>query len=149
MCTESTAESARRRRGYGAKGSASLRVTDASRGQKLSTNLVKELGFGILSSKRIWEYSKMSMKHLDDLVHFVQADPQHMELLQILRPQLERLVNNGSPDFREFLTGLKDGGLISEDEARELQVTFPLEDEALPTGKLNVDINQLVEGVKE
>ncbi|KAL4869551.1 hypothetical protein BDV12DRAFT_196177 [Aspergillus spectabilis] len=119
-----------------------------SRGQKLSTKLVKELGFGILFSKRIWEYTKMSTKNLDDLVHSVQADPQHKELLQILGLQLERLVNNGSPDFREFLTGLKEGGLISEDEAQELQVTFPLEDEALPTGKLDAAVDRLVEGVK-
>ncbi|KAL2802112.1 hypothetical protein BJX63DRAFT_438187 [Aspergillus granulosus] len=118
------------------------------RGQKLSTKLVKNLGFGILFSKKIWEYTKMSMKHLDDLINSVRADSRHMRLLQILGPQLERLVISGSPDFRDFIIRLKDGGLISEDEARELQAAFPLEDEALPTGKLDTAIDQLVEGVK-
>ncbi|KAL2783607.1 hypothetical protein BJX66DRAFT_119975 [Aspergillus keveii] len=63
----------------------------------------------------------MSMNQLDDLIQSVQADPQHIKLLQILVPQLERLVNIGSPDFRVFLTGLKEEGLILEDEARELK----------------------------
>ncbi|CEL07121.1 uncharacterized protein CDV56_101378 [Aspergillus thermomutatus] len=119
-----------------------------SRGQKLSTKLVKNLGFGILFSRKIWEYTKMSMNQLDDLIQSVQADPQHIKLLQILGPQLERLVNIGSPDFRVFLTSLKEAGLILEDEARELQVTFPLEDEALPPGKLDAAVDHLVERVK-
>ncbi|KAL2846621.1 hypothetical protein BJY01DRAFT_234522 [Aspergillus pseudoustus] len=119
-----------------------------SRGQKLSTKLVKNLGFGILFSRRIWEYTKMSMNQLDDLIQSIQADPQHIKLLQILGPQLERLVNIGSPDFRVFLTSLKEEGLILEDEARELQATFPLEDEALPPGKLDAAVDHLVERVK-
>jgi hypothetical protein len=68
------------------------------------------------------------MKRLDDLVHSIQADPQHTKLLQILGLQLERLVSNGWPDFCDFITRLTSGGLISEDEARELRITFPLED---------------------
>ncbi|CEL01164.1 hypothetical protein ASPCAL00753 [Aspergillus calidoustus] len=119
-----------------------------SRGQKLSTKLVKNLGFGILFSKKIWDYTKMSMKRLDDLIHSIQADPQHTRLLQILGLQLERLVSHGWPDFRDFITRLTSGGLISEDEAQELRITFPLEDEALPAGKLDTAIDQLFEGVK-
>ncbi|KAL2844845.1 hypothetical protein BJX68DRAFT_269381 [Aspergillus pseudodeflectus] len=119
-----------------------------SRGQKLSTKLAKNLGFGILFSKKIWEYTKMSMTRLDNLINSIQADPQHMRLLQILGLQLERLVSSGWPDFRDFITRLIGGGLISEDEARELRTTFPLEDEALPAGKLDTAIDQLVEGAK-
>jgi hypothetical protein len=112
------------------------------------------------------EYTKMSMTRLDNLINSIQADPKHMRLLQILGLQLERLVSSGWPDFRDFITRLIGGGLISEDEARELRTTFPLEDvsnpnhkyqhglntklnqEALPAGKLGTAIDQLVEGVK-
>ncbi|KAL4933516.1 uncharacterized protein BDV17DRAFT_111257 [Aspergillus undulatus] len=118
------------------------------RGQKLSTKLVKNLGIGILFSRKIWEYTKMSMKQLDNLVESVQADPHHTKLLQTLGPQLERLVNNGSPDFRVFLTSLREEGLIREDVSRELQATFPLEDEALPPGKLDAAVDYLIAGVK-
>lgn len=68
------------------------------------------------------------MKQLDNLIKSVQADPHHIKLLQILSPQLERLVNNGSPDFQVFLTSLREEGLILEDKSRELQAIFPLED---------------------
>ncbi|KAL4864639.1 hypothetical protein BDV12DRAFT_200881 [Aspergillus spectabilis] len=109
----------------------------------------KRAGFGILFSKKIWEYTKRSNTHLNDLVQHIQADPQHMKLLQILGPQLERLVNHGSPDFRKFLVDVQQEGLISKDETQELQVAFALGDEALPDGRLNTAIDCLVEGVKE
>ncbi|KAA8652085.1 uncharacterized protein ATNIH1004_000989 [Aspergillus tanneri] len=118
-----------------------------SRGQKLSTKLVKELGLGILFHHQIWKYTKMSMGQLDILVREIQADPRHMKLLKILSSQLERLIKDGSPDLHMFYRDLQEAELISESEIRELQMACALEGDYLPEGKLDAAIDCLIEGV--
>jgi hypothetical protein len=70
----------------------------------------------------------MSPEQLDILVRDIQADARHMELLQLLSAQIERLVNSGSPDLRVFYRDLKEAELMSEDDLRQLQEAFDLED---------------------
>lgn len=50
-----------------------------------------------------------------------------MQLLQLLGQQLELYINQGQPDLGLLLTRLKADGLVSEDEYKELSVSFALE----------------------
>lgn len=79
------------------------------------------------------EYTKMNSNRLNDLVRKVKANPQHMKLLQILNPQLNQLVTEGSPNLPTFWRDLKNEELISEDEHQELQGIFPLEHVSSPS----------------
>lgn len=47
-----------------------------------------------------------------------------MQLLRILGPQLEQLINEGHPDLHAFYDALKKEKLVSEEEFQELHVTF-------------------------
>ncbi|KAL4869118.1 hypothetical protein BDV12DRAFT_196550 [Aspergillus spectabilis] len=117
-----------------------------SRG-KLSTQLVEGLGLGILFDRNIWKYTKMSKARIDTMIKWIQEDSEHMQLLEILTPQLECLVEDGSPDLEVFYKDLKITKLVTEDELRQLQIDFPLKSRSLPDGTLNAAIDHLVERV--
>ncbi|KAK5401667.1 hypothetical protein LTR06_011031 [Exophiala xenobiotica] len=118
-----------------------------SRGQKLSKKLVKELSLGILFSPKIWEYTKMEGKQLDELIRNIQADPRRMQLLGILGTQLERLVCKGQPDLHALYDELRQEQLVSRDELECLRVTFPLDSDPMPKGSLDMAVHRLIEDV--
>ncbi|MCJ1477241.1 hypothetical protein MMC13_005912 [Lambiella insularis] len=97
-----------------------------SRGQKLSTKLVKELGLGILFSPKIWEYTKMHGEQLERSIRNIQADAGRMQLLRILGPQLEQLVYEGQTDLHTLYNAIYQEKLVSPKELQDLRVTFAL-----------------------
>jgi hypothetical protein len=64
---------------------------------------------------------------LDAMIRNVEADSKRMQLLHILGRQLEQLINEGHPDLHAFYDALKKEKLVSEEEFRELHVTFALD----------------------
>ncbi|RHZ45233.1 uncharacterized protein CDV56_102077 [Aspergillus thermomutatus] len=118
-------------------------ITKLYIGKKLSTKLVKELRLGILFSHDIWKYLKLSMKELNKLIAEFKKDAQQMKLLRILRPQLERLVNDGSSHLHKFYEDLRDNELITKDELTELRINYPAESDALPPGALDAAVKRL------
>ncbi|KAF7166574.1 hypothetical protein CNMCM6106_002349 [Aspergillus hiratsukae] len=106
------------------------------RGKWLSTKLVKELGRGILLHPKIWDYTKMSEEKLDDWIEKTKEDTNQKLLWQILGPQLDRLVENGSPDLQAFYEDLSKKELVTEEEINEMKICYPLDSDALPPGKL-------------
>lgn len=72
-------------------------------------------------------YTKKTAEQINSLIRYTQTDVQQMKLLQILDPQLEQLVDSGSPDLRGFYQALKREKLISDGELCELQKAFALE----------------------
>ncbi|KAJ9503197.1 hypothetical protein H2202_001351 [Exophiala xenobiotica] len=118
-----------------------------SRGQKLSRKLVKELSLGVLFSPKIWEYTKMEGKQLDELIRDIQADPRRMQLLGILGTQIEWLVCKGRPDLHALYDELRQEQLVSQDELERLRVTFPLDSDPMPKGSLDMAVHRLIEDV--
>ncbi|KAE8399780.1 hypothetical protein BDV37DRAFT_259679, partial [Aspergillus pseudonomiae] len=114
---------------------------------KMCTKLVKELGLGILFDRNIWVYVKSKIEQLDTLVKDIEADTRYMKLLQILSPQVEQLVKNGSPNLHIFYEDLKKAELLSENELRELEECFALEGDPLPHGQLESKIDRLIKDV--
>ncbi|KAE8396945.1 hypothetical protein BDV37DRAFT_289843 [Aspergillus pseudonomiae] len=114
---------------------------------KMCTKLVKELGLGILFDRNIWVYVKSKIDQLDTLVKDIIADTRYTKLLQILSPQVEQLVKNGSPDLHIFYEDLKNAELLSENELRELEECFALEGDPLPHGQLESEIDRLIKDV--
>ncbi|EXJ73556.1 uncharacterized protein A1O5_03317 [Cladophialophora psammophila CBS 110553] len=115
-----------------------------SRGQKLSKKLVKELSLGILFSPKIWEYTKMEGKQLDELIRCIQADQRRMQLLGMLGTQLERLVGEGQPDLHALYDGLRQQKLVSQKELEHLRVAFALDSDPMPKGILDVAVRRLI-----
>ena len=72
-------------------------------------------------------YTKKTAEQINSLIRYIQTDAQQMKLLQILGPQLEQLVDRGSPDLCGFYQDLKREKLISDGELCELQKAFALE----------------------
>ncbi|KAL2802111.1 hypothetical protein BJX63DRAFT_133845 [Aspergillus granulosus] len=99
------------------------------RGKELRNKLVKALGLGILFSPKIWPLLYLSSDKLDKTISFILADPEQMTLLQLLSKQLEYLVNSGSTDLQAFCNGLKEHGLISEQELENSLVALLLDKE--------------------
>jgi len=69
----------------------------------------------------------MSEEQLNALISSVQADPRQMKLLHILGPQLEQLVNKGSPDLRSLFDALDRQQLVARKELQELREAFALD----------------------
>ncbi|KAJ5932805.1 hypothetical protein N7516_007294 [Penicillium verrucosum] len=91
-----------------------------SRGHKLSTKIVKELGLVLR------KYTKMSPEDLDLTIQNIKDDREHIELLAILSPQLQRLVDYSLPDLHSFYADLNSKKLLSETEIQELQNEYIL-----------------------
>lgn len=72
-------------------------------------------------------YTKMTAEQIKILIRYIRSDVQQMKLLQILDPQLEQLVDSGSPNLRGFYQALRREKLISDGELCELQKAFALE----------------------
>ncbi|KAF7173935.1 hypothetical protein CNMCM6106_008021 [Aspergillus hiratsukae] len=113
------------------------------RGKWLSTKLVKELGRGILLHPKIWDYTKMSEEKLDDWIKKTKDDFKQKELWEILGPQLDRLVEKGSPDLQAFYKDLRKKQLVTEEEIDEMNICYPLDSDALPEGKLEDAVTHL------
>ena len=69
----------------------------------------------------------MNAEQINSLIRYIQTDVQQMKLLQILNPQLEQLVDSGSPNIHGFYQALKREKLISDGKLCELQMAFALE----------------------
>jgi hypothetical protein len=69
----------------------------------------------------------METKQLDNLIKDTKANLNYMQLLQILGQQLEVLINKGKPDLNTLFTSLRAETLVSEEEYKELTITFTLE----------------------
>ncbi|KAI2835493.1 hypothetical protein CBS11350_10019 [Aspergillus niger] len=113
------------------------------RGKRLSTKLVKQLGRGILFHPKIWDYTKMSEEKLDDWINHTREDSKQKELWDILSPQLDQLVEKGSPDLQAFYDNLRKKELVTEKEINEMKMCYPLDSDALPDGKLEDAIMHL------
>ncbi|KAF4230400.1 hypothetical protein CNMCM6457_005976 [Aspergillus fumigatiaffinis] len=119
-----------------------------TRGRKLRTKLVRELGLGVLFCPKIWTYTKMSEDQLEGLINEFKRDDNLIKLLRTLSPQLELLVKHGSPDLRGFYEDLEKAELgLDCDKLRELTLLFALEGDALSDGELDVAVNRLIERV--
>ncbi|KAH2096508.1 hypothetical protein KXW65_004410, partial [Aspergillus fumigatus] len=94
------------------------------RGKQLSTKLVKQLGRGILLHPK------------DDWIKKTREDFKQQELWNILTPQLDRLVERGSPDLHAFYEDLRKKQLVTEQEINEMKMCYPLDSDALPEGKM-------------
>jgi hypothetical protein len=69
----------------------------------------------------------METKQLDNLIEDAKANLNYMQLLRILGQQLEVLINEGKPDLNTLFTSLRAETLVSEEEYKELTITFALE----------------------
>ncbi|KAH1805744.1 hypothetical protein KXX35_000394, partial [Aspergillus fumigatus] len=119
-----------------------------TRGRKLRTKLVRELGFGVLFCPKIWTYTKMSEDQLEGLINEFKGNDNLIKLLRTLSPQLELLVKHGSPDLRGFYEDLEKAELgLDCDKLRELTLLFALEGDALSDNELDVAVNRLIERV--
>jgi hypothetical protein len=67
------------------------------------------------------------VEQLDLMISDVQADPKRMRLLHILGRQLELMINEGRPDLHSLYDSLKKENLVSDEEFRELRLTFALD----------------------
>lgn len=107
-----------------------------SRGKRLR-ELVEKVGLGILISPKIWwvitnqvisytdhaprEYTKRKGTQFNQLVQDFKADTQRLALFQILTPQVEQLVHEGSTNPEALYGALRENNLISEDELQEIK----------------------------
>ena len=66
------------------------------------------------------------MEQLDLMIGDVQTDPKRMRLLHILGRQLELMINEGCPALHSLYDSLKKENLVSDEEFRELRLTFAL-----------------------
>ncbi|RAL06642.1 uncharacterized protein BO97DRAFT_309607, partial [Aspergillus homomorphus CBS 101889] len=123
-------------------------IMQLSRGQKLTTQLVRELGIGILFHRKIWDFTKMDTTKLDHLIRDAKSNSCYMKLLYILSSQLECLLWNGSPDLDKFYTELQEEELLAENELEELQGTFPMQHGNLLHGKITMAIDDLIQRVR-
>ncbi|THC90366.1 hypothetical protein EYZ11_010167 [Aspergillus tanneri] len=91
----------------------------------------------------------MSIERLSKVVEAIEAEPTHMRLLRILNQQLEYLVHD-RPRMSEFYEDLKNDSLLPENEIRELEVLYPVDEvKALPEGTLDAALDDLIRSVKE
>lgn len=100
------------------------------------------------------------------MISDVQADQKRMRLLHILGRQLELMINEGHPDLHALYDSLKEEKLVSEEEFRELRLTYALDavsyygprrdhgltqtlpkQEAMPKGTLNTAVDRLIKDV--
>ncbi|KAK5212193.1 hypothetical protein LTR41_002435 [Exophiala xenobiotica] len=116
-----------------------------SRGQKLSTKLVKGLGLGILFSPNICALTEMSGEQLDVIVGGIQQDPGR---IHILGRQLEDLIAEKGPDLHVLCNKLREEKLVSKEECRELHAILAMDADALPRGPLNSVVEPLIKDVR-
>jgi hypothetical protein len=69
----------------------------------------------------------MSEKALDDWIKKAKEDSKQKQLWEILGPQLDHLVVNGSPDLRAFYKDLRRKQLVTEEEINEMKICCPLD----------------------
>jgi hypothetical protein len=62
------------------------------------------------------------------MIQDIKTDLKRIRLLEILGQQLELLVHQGKPNLHSMLTSLKAEALVSEEECKELAITFALEE---------------------
>ncbi|EED22537.1 hypothetical protein TSTA_060320 [Talaromyces stipitatus ATCC 10500] len=124
-----------------------LITNQLSRGKKLRTKLVKNLGLGILFSPDIWDYTKRSIGQIDLLVKKFQVDAQRMTLLRILGAQVQQLVRHGSTDPEALYNSLKEHDLVSEPEIQKIRESQESEHNALPEGALDTAVDNLINRV--
>ncbi|KAL3470242.1 hypothetical protein BJX99DRAFT_52249 [Aspergillus californicus] len=99
------------------------------RGRDLRNQIVKHLGVGILFSPSIWSLINMASKQLDITINLILATPEQMMLLRLLDKQIEYMVNTGSTDPDTFHKGLKEHGLVSEQEFMDFPAMLPIHKE--------------------
>lgn len=73
------------------------------------------------------DYIKMSEEKLDDWIKKTREDFKQQELWDILTPQLDRLVERGSPDLHAFYEDLWKKQLVTEQEINEMKMCYPLD----------------------
>jgi hypothetical protein len=69
----------------------------------------------------------MSEENLDDWIKKTREDFKQKELWDILSPQLDRLVDRGSPDLQAFYEDLRKKQLVAEEEINEMKMCYPLD----------------------
>jgi hypothetical protein len=73
------------------------------------------------------DYTKMSEEKLDHWIEKTREDFKQKELWDILGPQLDRLVETGSPDLQAFYEDLRKKRLVTEEEIKEMKMCYPLD----------------------
>lgn len=69
----------------------------------------------------------MSEEKLDDWINHTREDSKQKELWDILSPQLDQLVEKGSPDLQAFYDNLRKKELVTEKEINEMKMCYPLD----------------------
>jgi hypothetical protein len=69
----------------------------------------------------------MSEEKLDNWIEKTKEDANQKLLWQILGPQLDGLVENGSPDLGAFYEDLRTKQLVTEEEIKEMKTSYPLD----------------------
>ncbi|KAH1375219.1 hypothetical protein KXV36_002716 [Aspergillus fumigatus] len=78
----------------------------------------------------------MSEEKLDNWIKKTREDFKQQELWNILTPQLDWLVERGSPDLHAFYKDLRKKQLVTEQEINKMKMCYPLDSDALPEGKI-------------
>lgn len=71
--------------------------------------------------------TKMSEESLDNWIEKTKKDANQKKLWQILGPQLDGLVENGSPDLVAFYEDLRKEDLVKEEEINKMKISYPLD----------------------
>jgi hypothetical protein len=69
----------------------------------------------------------MSEEKLDNWIQKTKEDANQKLLWQILGPQLDGLVENGSPDLGAFYEDLRKEDLVTEEEINKMKICYPLD----------------------
>jgi hypothetical protein len=69
----------------------------------------------------------MSEENLDVWIKKTKEDSKQKQLWEILGPQLDHLVMNGSPDLRAFYKDLRRKQLVTEEEINEMRICYHLD----------------------
>ncbi|KAG7040680.1 Ubiquitin-like-specific protease 1, partial [Colletotrichum scovillei] len=112
--------------------------TQLTRGRKL-LQLVKELGYGVLFVKEIWELLKSTKRVLEHSIEVIKRDADKRTILEHLDRQFELLLQNGVTDLAEFIDGL---------QTEQVELTQKIHWQHVDPDELNDEVNCLIDITK-